>query len=108
MKKFLLILLTLATLMTVLASCSEGDPQETDTESNSTESSKESGSGGVVGPPSILDGVTFPGKVLNILMENRGNVVEYVEKVDAKTDVLDKALYDRVDRAETRLQLRTR
>ena len=118
LKKFLPLVLVLAMLLTMFAACNDSsDPKDTETESKTeTESESESENSKVTGSEStdesvevsILDDVTFPDKVLNVLVENRGNLPEYTKELTDSMDILDKAIYDRCDHAENRLQLRTK
>ena len=103
--KVLALLMVLAMLVTSFAACNKGstDPEETSTQPEEEESSQELGTT----KPSILDGVSFEGKVLYVLNGANSEFKEYEDEIDENADLLDQMVFKRCDYAETRLKLKT-
>lgn len=119
--KLLTLILALLMVLSVFAGCNQtSNPGETDTESSGgsntesetaktedseteTETEEETVEGG-----SVIDGLSYPGTVLEVLCWVPSNLPEYVEETDENTTVIDQAVFNRCDYAENRLSLRTR
>ena len=114
----LLLLLALLMVVTCFGACGEDtvDPADTSTSSGeettsqtaSEESKSESESEGddTTEEGSVLDGVKFNNDVIRVFSWTPGNLSEYVESVTEETTLIDQAVFNRCDRAESRLNIR--
>lgn len=113
--RLLTFFLALLMLLGTLSACNgESDPgtqtdtentsgTESETESKGTESNSESDDDTI---NSVLNGVQFKNEVIQVFSWTPGNLSEYVETVDENTTLIDQAVFNRCDKAESRLNLR--
>lgn len=117
--KAFLLLLALLMAITSFTACNDEKPADTESQSESqteSDSSTESTTSKTEGSSaqetetdentSVLDGVRFNGDVLRVFSWTPGNLSEYVESIDENTTMIDQAVFNRCDRAESRLNVR--
>ena len=114
--KLLALILALLMLVSAFSACNSdsSNPKDSSTESEEGSSDTESGSTtesaseSETEKVSILNGVTFEGTVLNILNGSNSEFGEYVEEITEHSDLIDQAVFNRCDYAETRLKVSTK
>ena len=121
-KKLVVLLLALLMVLSAFTACNDSSKpnNETETESKTeTESSnqgsqsgsqsgtttEDDGDDGYVSP---IDGKSFTGTVLNVLSWKASNITEYELETTEASTIVQKAVFDRCDSAEARLDLKTR
>ena len=107
-KKTLILILALLMVLTAFAACDRGTPDAGPEESESSQTSTDDGTGNTDNKnDSILNGVSFEGTTLFLLKGNAVELDEYIEELTEGASLVEKAIFDRCDYAETRLKLRT-
>ena len=94
--KLLVLFMAAVLLLSCFAACDKKEPPEQETQSESaSDTTKEDWA------------PNFKGETLSILGWKSGNITEYVEELTETSSIVDKAVYDRCDYAETRLNVKT-
>ncbi|MBR2018969.1 MAG: carbohydrate ABC transporter substrate-binding protein [Clostridia bacterium] len=113
MKKWLTLLLALCVLAMSFVGCNEAsDPSDSSSEESDgatsetdSESASNQGTTGTIEIPSILDNVKFKGEVVQVLSWQASNLTEYEEELLETSTLLQQAVYNRCDYAQTRLNV---
>ena len=117
MKKLLILLLATMMILSTFTACGEVDTPASEPTETGTEDSSESGSTSTTEQesestteniPSVLDGVKFNNETLNVFSWTPTNLVEYVGAFSETSSMVEKAVFDRCDSAENRLNVRTK
>ena len=114
-KKMLLLLLALLMTLSVFTACNTAEPDSketdtetaTETETDSVTAEQETTTEEDTTPSSVLDGVKFNGEILHVFSWTPTNIVEHVEELTEESTLIDQAVFNRCDYAETRLNVKT-
>ena len=112
-KKLLVLLLALLMVLASFTACGENNNnQNTDSTETETEGDKQQATGsesttddGYVSP---IDDDRFTGTVLNVLSWKASNITEYEETTTEQSSQVEKAVFDRCDAVEKRLDLKSK